>query len=550
MGIFQYENEGTATYLVYALTEQDVLDSMSLGMLINNTIPGLAPTLFTQMNMTKYIKYEISAKIAASKLFIGAVNKKRLVGVFTGIVNALLSAEDYMIDTRSIVLDLDYIFADVSTCETQLICLPVINENTGNVNLGAFFKNIVFNIQSDQTENCDYVAKIINYLNGSPQFSLADFKKVLDDISRSVGSSNVGGYQTRDAHPAKKSHSNNGDYSNQTQTVNVQPSANRLSQQQVMQQQVIPQQVSQQQVVQQQVIPQSTVQQQIPQQPVQQQFIQPQKKEKKKKSQSTIQAEQPVLAPGEKPITMFGLLMHYNKENAAKYKAQKAAKKAQTNSNTQTAQQQTQGQTQTQAQKNRFAIPGQQNQSFAIPGQENTPSRVVTPTQNNSTVNNYVSQQPIVQQPVVQQVQPVSQGYNPNTSYTENSTDFGPTTVLGGTEDGKTAVLSDIPAYGAESVKKPVLIRVRNNERIPIDKPYFRIGKEKSYVDYFIGDNSYISRGHASIITKDGHYYIVDNNSRNHTYVNGEIITSSTEVEIRNGDAIKLANEEFEFKLF
>ena len=101
-----------------------------------------------------------------------------------------------------------------------------------------------------------------------------------------------------------------------------------------------------------------------------------------------------------------------------------------------------------------------------------------------------------------------------------------------------------------ESVKKPVLIRVRNNERIPIDKPYFRIGKEKSYVDYFIGDNSYISRGHASIITKEGHYYIVDNNSRNHTYVNGDQITSSTEVEIRNGDTIKLANEEFEFKLF
>lgn len=545
---FYFENQGTNTYLVYKIQPNDNLDTMSLGMITNNSIKGLAPTLFTQMNATQYIKYDVSAKLAVSQMFMGAVNKKRLVGVFSGIVNALMSAEDYMIDENSVILHLDYIFADVSTCETILICLPIYNQSHNNVDLRAFFKNLLFNIQSDQTENCDYVAKIINYLNGTPQFSLTDFKKVLDDISRTDGSSRVGGYQTRDARPAKTTQSNIGDFSNQTQTVNVQPSANHLSQQQVMQQQVIPQQVSQQQVVQQQVIPQSTVQQQIPQQPVQQQFIQPQKKEKKKKSQSTIQAEQPVLAPGEKPITMLGLLMHYNKENAAKYKAQKAAKKAQADSTPQTARQQTQRQTQ--AQNNRFAIPGQQNQSFAIPGQENTPSRVVTPTQNNSTVNNYVSQQPIVQQPVVQQAQPVSQGYNPNTTYTENPTDFGPTTVLGGTEDGKTAVLSDIPAYGAESVKKPVLIRVRNNERIPIDKPYFRIGKEKSYVDYFIGDNSYISRGHASIITKDGHYYIVDNNSRNHTYVNGNPITSSTEVEIRNGDTIKLANEEFEFKLF
>ena len=540
---FYFENQGTNTYLVYKIQPNDNLDTMSLGMITNNSIKGLAPTLFTQMNATQYIKYDVSAKLAVSQMFMGAVNKKRLVGVFSGIVNALMSAEDYMIDANSVILHLDYIFADVSTCETILICLPIYNQLHNNVDLRAFFKNLLFNIQSDQTENCDYVAKIINYLNGTPQFSLTDFKKVLDDISRTDGSSSVGGYQTCDARPAKTTQYNIGDFSNQTQTVNVQPSANHISQQQV-----VPHQVSQQQVVQQPVTSQSTVQQQIPQQPVKQQFIQPQKNEKKKKSQSKIKAEQPVLAPGEKPITMLGLLMHYNKENAAKYKAQKAARKAQTNSNTQTAQQQTQGQTQ--AQKNRFAIPGQQNQSFAIPGQENTPSRVVTPTQNNSTVNNYVSQQPIGQQPVVQQVKPVSQGYNPNTSYTENPTDFGPTTVLGGTDDGKTAVLSDIPAYGAESVKKPVLIRVRNNERIPIDKPYFRIGKEKSYVDYFIGDNSYISRGHASIITKDGHYYIVDNNSRNHTYVNGEIITSSTEVEIRNGDAIKLANEEFEFKLF
>lgn len=550
MGIFQYENEGTATYLVYALTDQDVLDSMSLGMLINNSIPGLAPTLFTQMNITKYIKYEISAKIAASKLFIGAVNKKRLIGVFNGIVSALLSAEDYMIDTRSIVLDLDYIFADVSTCETQLICLPVMNENTDKVNLGAFFKNIVFNIQSDQTENCDYVAKIINYLNGTPQFSLTDFKKVLDDISRSDDSSSVGGYQTLDVRPAKNSKYDMSDFSNQTQTVNVQPSANHISQQQVMQQQVVPQQVSRQQVVQQQVISQSNVQQQIPQQPVKRQFIQRQKKEKKKKSQATIQTEQPALAPGEKPISMFGLLMHYNKENVAKYKAQKAAKNAQANSSSPTARQQIQEQTQAKAPNNRFAIPGQQNQSFAIPGQEDDPTRIVTSPQDQSAMNNHVSQQHIVQQPVIQQVQPVSHGYNPNTSYFESSTDFGSTTVLGGNDEGKTSVLSDIPEYDVENAKKPGLIRTINNERIPIDKPYFRIGKEKSYVDYFIGDNSYISRGHASIITRDGHYYIVDNNSRNHTYVNGDPITSSTEVEIRNGDTIKLANEEFEFKLF
>ena len=43
----------------------------------------------------------------------------------------------------------------------------------------------------------------------------------------------------------------------------------------------------------------------------------------------------------------------------------------------------------------------------------------------------------------------------------------------------------------------PRLIRVKNNDIIRLDKKSLRLGKEKSYVDYFIGDNTAISRSHA-----------------------------------------------------
>ena len=93
----------------------------------------------------------------------------------------MLSAEDYMIDPSSILLHLEYIFVDVSTCDTVLICAPILGANSGEQNLGAFFKSIMFSTQFDQTENCDYVARIINYLNSAPTFSLTDFKSVLDE---------------------------------------------------------------------------------------------------------------------------------------------------------------------------------------------------------------------------------------------------------------------------------------------------------------------------------------------------------------------------------
>ena len=96
----------------------------------------------------------------------------------------------------------------------------------------------------------------------------------------------------------------------------------------------------------------------------------------------------------------------------------------------------------------------------------------------------------------------------------------------------------------------PHLIRRKNNEKVSLNKPVFRIGKEKSYVDYFIGDNTAISRSHANIITRDGQYLVVDTNSTNHTFVNGMMIPSNQEVQINQGDVIRLANEDFEFHLY
>lgn len=93
----------------------------------------------------------------------------------------------------------------------------------------------------------------------------------------------------------------------------------------------------------------------------------------------------------------------------------------------------------------------------------------------------------------------------------------------------------------------PYFIRCSTNERIVIDKPVFRIGKERSYVDCFISNNNAISRSHADIITRGTRYYICDRNSTNKTYRNGCILTPEDEVEIFDGDLIQLANENFEF---
>lgn len=118
----------------------------------------------------------------------------------------------------------------------------------------------------------------------------------------------------------------------------------------------------------------------------------------------------------------------------------------------------------------------------------------------------------------------------------------GETSVLG-VGAGETSVLG-----GGSSQPSATLIRRKNGETVTISKPGFSIGKERSKVDFCVPDNNSISRNHASIVYKGGVYYIVDNNSTNFTYVNGNKITARQEVRLNSGDKIKLADEEFEFR--
>lgn len=477
---FTYENQSTHTYLVYEATSEDVMDSMSLGMVTTNKIQGLAQTFYTQMNATKYIKYDISAKISLSDFFSSQVNKKKLLGVFNGIVDALLLAEEYMIDLNTILLDLSYIFVDVSSYEVSLICLPLETVVLQHMDLKMFFKSIMFSTQYDHTENVDHVAKLINYLNSIQSFSLCDFKKLLISLNDTSAST-----PTVTSTPKSKIED-----SDQTTSTDKKPTSSGFP---------------------------------------------------------NRENEVPIIieyAPPQEPknnnkMTMLKLLMHYSKENVELYKNQKAAKKNELHKSVETP---------SSPQKNQPV-----QQEFAIPGQQTPLNREPIAFSQGTNSQSQVAQNAIpAKSGISESIQQMheSQIYRQPVKYPLRSQNdhlnFGQTVVLDGGNMGATTVLNSTVADQV----RPHLVRMKNNEKIAISKPVFRIGKEKSYVDYFIGDNSAISRSHADIISRANEYYIKDTNSRNHTYVNGSMIVSNEEIKITHGTKIRLANEDFEFKLF
>lgn len=93
------------------------------------------------------------------------------------------------------------------------------------------------------------------------------------------------------------------------------------------------------------------------------------------------------------------------------------------------------------------------------------------------------------------------------------------------------------------------LIRLSNNEKININKPLFKIGKDSTRVDYCVTGNSAVSRYHAAIISRDGKFFIEDQGATNHTYVNEQEIPAKAETQLVNGAKVRLANEKFEFRI-
>jgi hypothetical protein len=128
-----------------------------------------------------------------------------------------------------------------------------------------------------------------------------------------------------------------------------------------------------------------------------------------------------------------------------------------------------------------------------------------------------------------------------------------PTSLLVEDEDEATSLLIDDEPTSLLSegpqITYPYLIRKNSFDRMDINKPVFRIGKERSYVDYFVANNNAVSRIHADIITKNKSFFVKDENSTNGTYVNGNRLSPNEEVQVFDGDIITFANEEFEFHI-
>ena len=523
---FKYENQGASSFLVYQLKEEDVLDNISLNMLTSNKAKGLASTNYMQMDTQRFIRYTITGKITANQFFARPVTKQSFMGIFKGITEAMVSAEEYMLDPACILLDLNQIYTDVSTGETECICLPVENEKEEK-DQREFLKSVMFQAQFENPEEGSYVARILNYLNSVPVFSSLDFLNLLIEMEReekkgkkevaptvqegiqqglsnignAIANSSVAGMAAGYFEPSSLSSTGAG------QTDNAAGA-------------------------------------EIPDIPV------------------------PDDIPKEERISLFYLLQHYNNNRAKEYMAQQKQLKARKEALKQIELAKKGGK-----KKSGLSLPGGKPKassavpkakkpssggfSFQVPGKEAGKEKAGEDLSGIKTQTNASSNTPQTNASKanlagakgnLQPAKPSPLFSHPQEAVGNGGRNFGDTTVLhSGFRGEETSVLNYTKA--PETPKQPYLLRIKNGERIPITGSIFRLGKEEKFVDYVIHDNEAISRSHANIISRNGQYYLQDNNSTNHSFLNGQQCISNVELPLQDKASIRLGNEEFQFLL-
>lgn len=106
----------------------------------------------------------------------------------------------------------------------------------------------------------------------------------------------------------------------------------------------------------------------------------------------------------------------------------------------------------------------------------------------------------------------------------------------------------DMTVILTESEPVPKLINKSTRSAVSIDKDIYRIGRDPNRNDLVLSAKL-VSHNHAFIKLKKRSYYIVDDNSTNHVFVNGKTIPVNSEFRLSNGDVIKIGSEEFIFEI-
>lgn len=174
-----HEEQDGRSYLVYKKMPEDRLDTFTMEMLSNNRIAGTVPASFLRMNDEVTVKYDITGLVSLKTYLAGTVKREKILSVFASVADVLASSQEYMLRTSSLVFEDSRIYAEPKTGSVQMLVLPVFREQPKPEK---FLGELLLGIKYDQTEDCSYIAALINLFGEENSFSIQALKEKVEQL--------------------------------------------------------------------------------------------------------------------------------------------------------------------------------------------------------------------------------------------------------------------------------------------------------------------------------------------------------------------------------
>ena len=133
MGKWYTKNESGKQLLIFEETDPDKeFDTVAISMQINNRISSLIPCTFSQIDDTRYLKFNISSKIEFQEFLERETTFDVVSSLFINMCRSFIELHKYMIESDSLFTDIDKMYIDISVPLAEFILNPVMEEHHSN----------------------------------------------------------------------------------------------------------------------------------------------------------------------------------------------------------------------------------------------------------------------------------------------------------------------------------------------------------------------------------------------------------------------------------
>ena len=574
---FRARNIGEEKYLSYTMGEDCELDEDVLDYCQDNTPEELVEIIYEEDDDYDYLTYPITGKLSLEEYISKERDCESVLFILRNIAQEMISLKEQAVPLSYVLLNRGFIYVDAEKKTVQFLCLPVESKGALSVEFKSFVRQLLANMKYDVEEDLNYVGKLLTYINGD-NFNLRGLIGLAEALMEEEGIS----FEETGAIDADGVEVVNTE--EETPTENINDIMSNLEEGDTPLPEIGDDEEEEEEPVEDAAEPEEELDSILPagmqvkeEEPVQEEVPAPQPEMKPEpvapvadKTEVSPEAEQ--ILSQVKPETTTGgsekLQLKTNKKesdiNLIKDRIKElvgevpSAKPAsQPSKNIQTLEDLDHFLDKPPVVKrnvvkvNRAAII-QQTEAEMEAAEAEAAEATETETAEQKEEISTDGQTENITVPVIEDIYDDMNIEKKKDDEKEKDKKPKSTSILNKsvTELVKDAVGAVSAATTANAPKAlPYLIRVSTEERIMLNKAVFKIGKATRGVDYTVGGNGAISRQHAFIIQKDGVCYIKDNKSTNHTYVNGKRVEEGAEEILTHDSLVRLADEEFTFKI-